>query len=239
MTDFWGAARPYAEFGGGVGVLVGGAWLLVTGGTRVAAVLRVPAVIVGLTVVAFGTSAPELFVSLVGALQGSTGLALGNVIGSNVANIGLILALAALVQPVQVERTLPRREIPLLLAVSLVFAALVWDGTLGTADAGILVAGFAGFIAWTLAGARHGDVVVPAAPEVNLAPGHRVREFLVGMAWVIAGIAGLALGGELIVNAAVTLGVAVRFLGIAAYNGWMRVRRARERPVRVIMPGRQ
>ncbi|MFN2371647.1 MAG: sodium:calcium antiporter, partial [Candidatus Krumholzibacteriia bacterium] len=105
-------------FAAGVAVLIGGAWVLVVGGTRVAAALGVPAVVVGLTVVAFGTSAPELFVSLMGALRGNSGIALGNVIGSNVANLGLILGLAAVLQPVKVEAALRRREVPLMLVLS-------------------------------------------------------------------------------------------------------------------------
>jgi cation:H+ antiporter len=197
-----------ALFAAGVALLVAGAWLLVSGGTRVAAVLGVPAVVVGLTVVAFGTSAPELFVSLVGALRGNTGLALGNVVGSNVANIGLILALAALVQPVRVERGLPRREVPLLVGVSVLFAALVWDGTLGTLDAAVLVAGFVAFIAWTIGGSRRGEAIIPEAPQVAVVPGHRVRQFLIGTGSVVVGVVGLAAGGQMIVNAALALATA-------------------------------
>ena len=94
----------------GVSMLVAGAWLLVTGGARIAALLGVAPVVVGLTVVAFGTSAPELFVSLVAALRGNAELMLGNVIGSNLANIGLILGLTSLVRPVTIDPSLSRRE---------------------------------------------------------------------------------------------------------------------------------
>jgi len=204
---FAGGPWPYALFAVGVGVLVGGAWLLVSGGTRVATVLRIPHVVVGLTVVAFGTSAPELFVSLVGALQGKTGLALGNVIGSNVANIGLILALTALVRPMGVERTLPRREIPLMLGVSVLFAALVWDARLTRPDAALLVAGFVVFMVWTVRGTQRGGSLVPSPPDVSVDPGHRAREILVGGACVAGGVVGLAGGGHLIVKSAVVIAV--------------------------------
>lgn len=193
----------------GVAVLVGGAWVLVGGGTRVAAVLGVPAVVVGLTVVACGTSAPELFVSLVGALRGNTGIALGNVIGSNVANLGLILAVAALLRPVKVEAGLARREVPLMLAVSLVFAAQMWDGELSRLDAGVLTAGFVVFLVWTARGAKRGEITVQKPPEIELVPGRRVRELVRGSALVVAGVVGLAGGGRLIVVAAVDL--ALRF----------------------------
>lgn len=195
-------------FAVGVAVLIGGAWVLVGGGTRVAAALGVPAVVVGLTVVAFGTSAPELFVSLVGALRGNSGIALGNVIGSNVANIGLILGLAALLQPVKVEAAMRRREMPLMLALSVAFALLVWDGELGRPDAALLVAGFVAFLEWTRRGAARGLVEVPSC-DVVVAPGHKLRETVRGGALVVAGVVGLAAGGHLIVGAAVDL--ATRF----------------------------
>ena len=115
----------------GIGLLISGAWVLISGGTRVAAVLGIPPVVVGLTVVAFGTSAPELFVSILGAVEGSTGLVLGNVIGSNVANLGLILAAAAIMRPVVVEHGLSRNEVPFMLAASIAFTVMVWDGALG------------------------------------------------------------------------------------------------------------
>ena len=197
-------------FAVGIGLLVGGAWLLVSGGSRVAAVLNVPPVVVGLTVVAFGTSAPELFVSLVGAFKGSTGLVLGNVIGSNVANLGLILAGAALLRPVIVEKGLPRKELPFLLGATLLFTLLAWDGRLGHMDAGLLVAGFIAFMWWTLMHRDRGVVVtgVPAKlPEVD--PGHRIREVSRGTAMTILGVGGLAAGGYFIVSSALRLAVSM------------------------------
>lgn len=195
-------------FLGGLGLLVGGAWILVTGGTRVAAVLRVPTVVVGLTVVAFGTSAPELFVSLVGALKGNTGLVLGNVIGSNVANLGLILALAAILRPVIVEKGLSRKEVPLLLGATILFAALAWDGRLGRLDAGLLVAGFAIFMGWTLSNRDRGIVVVGAPKKLpDIDPDHRAREVLRGGVQIVLGVVGLAGGGHFIVSSALKLAV--------------------------------
>jgi cation:H+ antiporter len=188
----------------GVAVLIGGAWVLVGGGTRMATALGVQPVVVGLTVVAFGTSAPELFVSLVGALRGNSGIALGNVIGSNVANIGLILGLAALLRPVPVEAALRRREVPLMLVASLVFAAMVWDGVLARVDAAVLTAGFLGFLEWTRRGAARGLVAVPV-PEVAVVPGHKLRESARGAALVVVGVGALAGGGRLIVTSAVDL----------------------------------
>jgi len=188
----------------GVGVLVGGAWVLVSGGTRVASALGVPAVVVGLTVVAFGTSAPELFVSLMGALQGNAAIALGNVIGSNVANLGLILALAALLRPVKVERAMRRREVPGMLAVSVLLALMVWDGVLSRPESAALVVLFAVFLVLTARGAARGEVAVPR-PAVQIDRAHRTREVLLGTGLIVAGVVALAGGGRLIVDSAVTI----------------------------------
>ena len=194
----------------GIGLLVGGAWFLVTGGSRVAAVLRVPPVVVGLTVVAFGTSAPELFVSVVGAIKGNTGLVLGNVIGSNVANLGLILALAALLRPVIVEKGLSRKEVPLLLGATLLFTILVWDGRLGRGDAIFLVAGFVVFMWWTLTNRDRGAVVAEVPDKLpDFDPEHRAREVARGTGMSILGVVGLAAGGHFIVSSALVLAVSI------------------------------
>ena len=197
-------------FAAGIGLLVGGAWLLIGGGSRIAAVLHVPTVVVGLTVVAFGTSAPELFVSLVGAVKGNTGLVLGNVIGSNVANLGLILAMAALFNPVNVERGLSRKEVPFLLGATLLFTVLAWEGRLGHLDAALLVAGFIAFMWWTLKHRDRGGVVadVPAElPDVD--PRHKMRELTRGAGMTILGVGGLAGGGYFIVSSALRLAVSM------------------------------
>ena len=194
-------------FAGGIGLLIGGAWLLISGGVRAAAVLGVPTVVVGLTVVAFGTSAPELFVSLVGAVKGNTGLVLGNVIGSNVANLGLILAIAAMLRPVIVERGLSRKEVPLLMVATLLFAILVWDGRLGKLDAFILVLGFGAFMGWTLSNQDRGSAVAPKVDLPPVDPEHRLRELSRGSALVVLGVIGLAIGGHFIVSSALKLAV--------------------------------
>lgn len=106
-----------------LGLFFGGNWL-VTGASRLARSFGISSLIVGLTVVAFGTSSPELLVSVRAALGGSSDLSVGNVIGSNISNIGLILGMTALVFPVSVRATLIRREIPMMIAIT-VFATLV------------------------------------------------------------------------------------------------------------------
>lgn len=195
-----------ALFALGIALLVGGAWVLIRGGSLIARVLGVPPVIVGLTVVAFGTSAPELFVSIVGAVRGNTGLVLGNVIGSNVANLGLILALAAVVRPVIVEKGLTRREVPLMLAASVLFAVLSWDGYLSHLDSAVLVVGFVAFMLWTVKHQDEDRRVIPDAPSgPSPDPGHRVRHVSWGLGQVVLGVVGLAVGGQFIVSSALKL----------------------------------
>lgn len=119
-------------------MLVTGAELLVRGGGNVALQLHIPALVVGLTIVAFGTSAPELTVSVIAATQASTDVAVSNVNGSNLANILFVLGLAAMIRPLVVERSLLRREIPVALLLQGVVPLVCLDGMFSRLD-GLLV----------------------------------------------------------------------------------------------------
>lgn len=122
-------------------ILLGcGAELMISGSSRLAIKLGVSPLIVGLTIVAFGTSAPELAVSLQSVNTGSSALALGNVIGSNIANIGLILGITALVSPIKIEHQLVRKQIPLVIASSLLLGVLAYDRLLDFSD-GLIMTG--------------------------------------------------------------------------------------------------
>lgn len=118
---------------------------LVRGAARLASSFGVSPTVVALTVVAFGTSVPEMLVSVNAARQGASVLALGNVIGSNIANIGLILGLAAIISPIMVEWRLIRREIPLLAVVSLLVYGLALDGQIAALEGFVMVLGFVAF----------------------------------------------------------------------------------------------
>ena len=125
----------------------GGEWL-VRGAARIAVLLGIPKVVVGLTIVSFGTSAPELFVSADAAIKGSTGLALGNVIGSNIANLGLILGLTAIIRPLDVQSGLRKREIPFLIILTAVLMGIMYF-TPVTLGVGILfTVGYLAFGYW-------------------------------------------------------------------------------------------
>lgn len=125
----------------GLTVLVlSGDWL-VRCASSIAIRASIPPVIVGLTIVSIGTSAPEVIASVRAALEGNPGIAIGNVIGSNIANIALILGIAALVHPIVVTRSILRADWPVLMAASLLFAGFAWDGQLESWEGGILCTG--------------------------------------------------------------------------------------------------
>jgi cation:H+ antiporter len=133
---------------GGTGLLTLSADRFVIGAAAVAYNLRVPPLIIGLTIVGLGTSSPEILVSALAAWQGNTGLAVGNAIGSNIINIALVLGLTALITPLDVHSSIPRREIPVLLAIMLIAWLLLADGTLGRLDGILLVAGVVPMLVW-------------------------------------------------------------------------------------------
>jgi cation:H+ antiporter len=114
----------------GIALLIGGGTLLVRGASEIATRLGVSPLIVGLVVVGFGTSAPELAINVFGALRGETGLAFGNVVGSNISNLALVLGAAALVAPITIQGQLVRREVPLLLLVTTIMTVMALDGSL-------------------------------------------------------------------------------------------------------------
>ncbi|MBR1609443.1 MAG: calcium/sodium antiporter, partial [Kiritimatiellae bacterium] len=152
--------------------LVVGADAFVAGAASGARLLRVPPIVVGMVVVGFGTSAPELAVSATGALAGNPGIALGNAYGSNVCNVALILGLCALVRPVAVRRKSLRSDLPALLAVTAVSEAFLVlpfpEPGLGRIESAVLLVLFF----WALASmARRGDETDAAAPAEVPAPG--------------------------------------------------------------------
>ena len=114
----------------GITILIAGGFLLVHGASEIATKLGVPPLFIGLTVVGFGTSAPELIINIAGALSDATSLAFGNVIGSNISNLALILGAAALMSPITIQGTLVRREVPLLLLATSVVLVMALDGPL-------------------------------------------------------------------------------------------------------------
>jgi len=138
----------------GLVLLVAGADALVRGASRLASAAGVSPLVVGLTVVAFGTSAPELVVSVSGALGGSPDVAVGNVVGSNIFNVLFILGLSATITPLVVQVRLVRIDVPLMVLVSVLALAASWDGRVSRVEGLALVAGLVAWTAYTLRTAR-------------------------------------------------------------------------------------
>ncbi len=156
----------------GLALLTVAADQFVVGATRIAARLRVSTVVIGAVVIGFGTSAPELVVSVLAGLQGSLDLAVGNIVGSNVANLSLVLGVAALISPVTVSSPVLRREAPLSLGLVLLFGLLLQTGTLTLLDGALLFTGLVAALSITLFSARR-----PGAPGAPVAV-DSVQEFL-------------------------------------------------------------
>ncbi|MCG6965534.1 MAG: calcium/sodium antiporter, partial [Chromatiaceae bacterium] len=192
----------------GLGLLVWGADRFVVGAAALAHNLGVPSLLIGLTVVGFGTSAPEILVSVMAALQGNPGIAIGNAIGSNIANIALILGMTALIAPLTVKSDMLRREYPLLLAVSAGTFLLLSDGYLGRTDGVILLIGLVvSMLVLIHLGLRRRDHD-PLAAEIE-------AEIPIGLsglaasAWLLIGLTALILSSRILVWGAVEVATAL------------------------------
>ncbi len=189
----------------------------VVGATRMASILRVSPVVIGAVVIGFGTSVPEFLVSVLAAAQGDTGLGLGNIIGSNIANLTLVLGVAALVVPMAISSTTLRREAPLSAAACVLFGVLVWDGF--TRLEGVaLVIGLALILGYILMDARRGsdDELVAEVAEyldgaLRVTPARETVRTLGGLVGTVIGAQLLIYGA---VNIAAELDLAEGFVGL-------------------------
>jgi cation:H+ antiporter len=173
----------------------GSSWL-VTGASDIARSFSIRPAVVGLTVVAFATSAPELLVSLVAAHQKSSGVSIGNILGSNVINIALVLGLSALVKPVTINRIAVSRELPYLAGVSVLFWILCSDGDISRIDGMILTAALIIFLVYNIITSRSG------VTEKNH-PAMTKQRFAGRLILVVGGLCGLAVGAKWVVEAAI------------------------------------
>lgn len=138
----------------GLLLLVWSADRFVAGASATAQHFSVPPLLVGMLIVGFGTSAPEMVVSVLAASQGNPGLALGNAWGSNIVNMALILGITAMIAPILVRSVILRKELPILMAVTALSALLVWDGVLSQLDAAVLLLVFGTLVTWSIVEAR-------------------------------------------------------------------------------------
>ena len=186
----------------GFAVLIGGAEALVRGAGRVAVRFGLSPIVVGLTIVAFGTSAPELAVSVGSAREGQPGLAVGNVVGSNIANVLLVLgAAAALGGGLVVVSKIVRVDVPLMIGASVLVLVMSLDNRIGRLEGALLFAGIIGYVAWTVRGSRNASAaeVEEYEQEYGTDTGPGVAA---DIAYIVAGSAALVLGSNLLVDSA-------------------------------------
>ncbi|MDY0117859.1 MAG: calcium/sodium antiporter [Sulfurimonadaceae bacterium] len=188
-------------------LLVWSADKFVDGAAATAKHLGMPSLLVGVLIVGFGTSAPEMVVSAMAALDGKPALALGNAIGSNIVNISLILGVTALVAPIVVNSKIVRKELPLLIVITLLSGALLYDGSLGLYEGLLLLVGFFSVIGWSAYSAltSKGDTLEDDMDQ-ELTPLMSLRA---GITWLIVGLLVLVASSRLLVFGAV--GIAESF----------------------------
>ncbi len=186
---------------GGLILLVLGAEGLVRGGTGLALRLGVTALAIGLTVVAFGTGSPEFVLSVEAARAGNSGIALGNVIGSNISNIALVLGVAALVRPMRVRSELIGREVPIMIAVTLLLCALLLDGNLSRIDGLVLTVCAVVYTVFSYAVAKRGENRMVDA-EFDDALSEPARSVWLDAVLLASGLAALLLGASLLLKGA-------------------------------------
>lgn len=197
----------------GVALVLFGADKLTEGASALARRMNVPEIVIGLTIVAAGTSAPELFVSIVSALKGTPDMAIGNVVGSNTMNAMLIVGCAAMVAPMAISPSTVKKDIPFSVLASLALIVLALDSFLGRIDGIILLAGFAAFMVYTLMQAKTGssEAVKESSPVWK------------NLLFVVFGLAGLVVGSNLFVdsasNVALSLGISEGVVGLTIVAG--------------------
>ncbi|WP_105173704.1 calcium/sodium antiporter [Pseudoalteromonas sp. T1lg122] len=201
----------------GFALLIWSADRFVDGAAVSAKYAGMPSLLIGMIVVGFGTSAPEMLVSAMAAADGSPELALGNAVGSNIVNIGLILGITALIAPITVHSLIVKKEIPLLLAVSALFALLIVDGDLSRFDAGILLFGFCSFIGWSIYSglkSKNDSLAKDVEHELNV----QTMSLKAAITWLIVGLVVLIASSRLLVwwavNIAELMGISDLIIGL-------------------------
>ena len=201
----------------GLVLLIWSAHKFVEGAAATAHHLGMPPLLIGIIVVGFGTSAPEMVVSAIAALEGNPSLALGNAIGSNSVNIALILGVTALISPIVVASTVIKKEAPLLLLIVVLIGYMLSDNTLSLTEGITLLAGFFALVGWSIAaGLKHKKDAL--AKEVNAELGEHPMSLSKGILWVCVGLVVLIVSSRLLVWGAVGvaqgLGVSDLIIGL-------------------------
>lgn len=190
----------------GLVILVGGGELLVRGASRLAIALRISPLVIGLTVVAFGTSAPELAVSVQAAMAGSADLAIGNVVGSNIFNVLFILGLSALIVPLVVSSQLIRWDVPVMIVVSLLFLFFSWNGSINRIEGAILFGGIIAYTWWGIRQSRRESAAVQAEFAQEFAgKSEQPRVRALDLVFIVVGLGLLGIGSRLLIDGSVTV----------------------------------
>jgi cation:H+ antiporter len=190
----------------GLALLVLGAEFLVRGASKIASAAGVSSLVVGLTVVAFGTSSPELAVSVMSAYKDQADLALGNVVGSNIFNVLFILGLSAVIVPLVVAQQLVRFDVPLMIGVSVILLLVGMDGRIGKLDGTLLTAGILSYTVFLIRQSRREkNLEVKAEYEEGFPPAASPVGIMKNIFLVLSGLAALMLGSKLLVDSAVVI----------------------------------
>lgn len=182
---------------GGLAVLIGGGEVLVRGAVGIASKFKLSPLVIGMTIVSFGTSAPELIVSLKAALSGSPEIAIGNVVGSNIANIALVLGLTAIILPIPVAVATLKRDWPIMMFLSLLFFVFILNGMLDNWEGFIFVGLLLGYIIYQLKSSKKKE----EEEDTDIVKQH----ILVSILFITVGVIGLAFGADWLVQGAVTI----------------------------------
>lgn len=198
----------------GLGVLVVGGELLVRGAASLAAALRISPLVIGLTVVAFGTSAPEFAVGVQSSLTDRTELVLGNTVGSNICNVLFVLGISALIAPLIVSSQLVRLDVPLMIVASFLVFVLGLDGSIGRLDGLVLFGGLIGYVAWSIVASRRESRPVQQEYEKHAGAAAKadVMNVVVQIGLVILGLILLGLGSHWLVRGSADV---ARLLGVS------------------------
>ena len=201
-----------------------GGYAIVSGGVSLAKKLRISSMIIGLTVVAYGTSTPELAASLLAAFNSHTELILGNIIGSNISNVGMVIGISAIFTPLLISKITVSRWIPIMIGVSLLVVAMSYDGEISQVDGLILIAALIGFTAYTIKTVKKQKIQQNETVENDELEGeyflskYKIETYPQSIGLIVAGVIVLFIGGHLTVDGAVniaeTLGLSQLVIGV-------------------------
>mgnify|MGYP001328143584 FL=1 len=201
-----------------------GGYAIVSGGVSLAKKLRISSMIIGLTVVAYGTSTPELAASLLAAFNSHTELILGNIVGSNVSNVGMVIGISAIFTPLLISKITVSRWIPIMIGVSLLVVAMSYDGEISQIDGILLIAALIAFTAYTIKTVKKQKIQQNETIENEALEGeyflskYKIETYPQSFGLIVAGIILLFLGGHLTVDGAVniaeTLGLSQLVIGV-------------------------